>query len=225
VEAFEYMPSSYISRHLERIKGAKEPFEKRHDINILLEVGATAPRDAQVQEDGSIPVTNYLEEVLSGLMEQGQILDAVVAKSDAQRAEMWARREEAAEITLTTPTLVDSDVSVPVDMVDTFLKRITERVQTLDPGAEELTVSHLGDGNLHYTVFPTKDDPDHRDLIRQQVEQVVAELGGSFSAIGLTKLPSMTRNKDAIAMDVMRSVKSALDPKCIMNPGKVVPEA
>ena len=161
-------------------------------------------------------------------MEDGQILDAVVAKSDAQRKEMWARREEAAEITLTTPTLVDSDVCVPVDKVDTFLKRITKRVQQLDPGAEELTVSHLGDGNLHYTVFPTHDDAAHRDLIRQQVEQVTAELGGSFSAehgIGLTKLPSMTRNKDAVSLDVMRAIKSALDPKGIMNPGKVVPEA
>ncbi len=226
VEAFEYMPSGYITRHVERIKGAKEPFATRHDVNILVEVGATAPRDAEVQGDGSIPVTSYLEEVLAGLMQEGQVLDAVVAKSDAQRAEMWARREEAAEITLTTPTLVDSDVCVPVDKVDTFLKRITERVQKLDPGAEELTVSHLGDGNLHYTVFPTRDDADHRDLIRQQVEQVTAELGGSFSAehgIGLTKLPSMTRNKDAVSLDVMRAIKSALDPKGIMNPGKVIP--
>ena len=226
VEAFEYMPSGYITRHVERIKGAKEPFATRHDVNILVEVGATAPRDAQVQGDGSIPVTSYLEGVLAGLMQEGQVLDAVVAKSDAQRAEMWARREEAAEITLTTPTLVDSDVCVPVDKVDTFLKRITERVQQLDPGAEELTVSHLGDGNLHYTVFPTRDDADHRDLIRQQVEQVTAELGGSFSAehgIGLTKLPSMIRNKDAVSLDVMRAIKSALDPKGIMNPGKVIP--
>ncbi|WP_298361733.1 FAD-binding oxidoreductase [uncultured Litoreibacter sp.] len=227
VEAFEYMPRAYVERHIARIPGAREPFDAPYDVNILVEVGATAPRDADVQPDGSVPVTNYLEEVLSGMLEDGTVLDAVVAKSDGQRAQMWERRESAAEVTLTTPTLVDNDVSVPVDKVGTFLDRITERVQKLDPGAAELTVSHLGDGNLHYTVFPNQTDAEHRDLIRQQVEEVTRELGGSFSAehgIGLTKLPSMTRNKDAVSMDVMRLIKAALDPKGIMNPGKVIPK-
>ena len=228
VEAFEYMPRAYITRHMEHIAGAREPFDDPYDINILVEVGTTAPREAQIQEDGSIPISDYLEQVLADMLEDGTVLDAVVAKSDLQRTEMWSRREQAAEITLTTPMLVDSDVSVAVDKVPVFLDRITERVQSLDAGAEELVVSHLGDGNLHYTIYPTKEDPDHRDLLRRQVEEVTRELGGSFSAehgIGLTKLPSMTRNKDAVSMDIMRAIKTALDPQGIMNPGKVIPPA
>ncbi|MEM9583334.1 MAG: FAD-binding oxidoreductase [Pseudomonadota bacterium] len=226
VEAFEYMPRAYIERHLAHIEGAKAPFDRMFDVNILLEIGTTVPREATVQDDGTTPITSYLENVLGDMLEDGTILDAVVAKSEAQRREMWDRREQAAEITLTTPLLVDSDVSVPVDKVATFLDRITERVQRLDPGAEELTVSHLGDGNLHYTIYPSNADVAHRDLLRQQVEEVVQELGGSFSAehgIGLTKLPSMTRNKDAVSIEVMRAIKIALDPKNIMNPGKVIP--
>ncbi len=228
VEAFEYMPRAYIERHIAHIDGAAEPFEAPHDVNILVEVGTTAPRDATPLEDGSIPITGYLETVLAGMLEEGTVSDAVVAKSDQQRRQMWDRREQAAEITLTTPMLVDSDVSVPVDKVATFLDRITERVQKLDPGAQELTVSHLGDGNLHYTIYPTNEETAHRDMLRQQVEEVVRELGGSFSAehgIGLTKLPSMSRNKDAVSMEVMRAIKTALDPQNIMNPGKVIPLA
>ncbi len=227
VEAFEYMPRAYIERHIAHIKGAREPFEAPHDVNILVEIGATAPRDATPLADGSIPVVNALEVTLAEMLQQGAISDAVIARSDTQRREMWARREEAAEITLTTPMLVDSDVSVPVDQVDTFLERISARVRAMDPDAQELTVSHLGDGNLHYTVYPGNETPEHRDAIRRAVEEVVAELGGSFSAehgIGLTKLPSMQRNKDAVALQVMTAIKQTLDPLGIMNPGKVVPK-
>lgn len=228
IEAFEYMPRNYMERHIAHFPNAREPFDARYDVNILVEVATTSPREGLAQEDGSVPVTDHLEDALAEMIEDGTVLDAVVAKSDTQRTEMWDRREQAAEITLTTPMLVDSDISVPLDKVPTFLEKITKRVQTRDPGAEELAISHLGDGNLHYTVYPTNTDADHRDRIRREVEEVTLELGGSFSAehgIGLTKLPSMARNKDAVSMDVMRAIKAALDPKGIMNPGKVVPDA
>lgn len=226
VEAFEYMPRVYIERHITHVAGAREPFEDPHDVNVLIEIGVTVPRDAEVLPDGSTPAINSLEEVLMAQLEDGNVLDAVVAKSEAQRTEMWERREQAAEITLTTPDLVDTDVCVAVDLVDTFVARVAERVKGVDPEAHALTVSHLGDGNLHYTVYPSNTDPEHMDLIRQTVEEVTVELGGSFSAehgIGLSKLNSMTRNKDAVSMDVMRAIKHALDPKGIMNPGKLIP--
>ena len=105
VEAFEYMPRSYIERHLAHKPQARAPFDTAYDVNILVEVGATAPRDAEVQSDGSVPITDYLEQVLGDMLEAGTVLDAVVAKSEQQRQEMWQRREEAAEITLTTPML------------------------------------------------------------------------------------------------------------------------
>ena len=227
VEAFEYMPRIYIERHIKLIDGAREPFEAPHDVNILIEIGVTSPRDAEILPDGSTPASNGLEEVLMAHLEAGDVLDAVVAKSEAQRTEMWERREQAAEITLITPDLVDSDVCVAVDLVDTFVTRVSERVTALDPEAEEFTVSHLGDGNLHYTVYPSDKSAAHHDAIRKAVEEVVVELGGSFSAehgIGLSKLNSMARNKDAVSIDVMRAIKQALDPKGIMNPGKLLPQ-
>jgi len=227
VEAFEYMPRAYIEGHLAKFPQAKPPFEAMHDINILVEVGATAPRDCLPGPDGRVPVSAYLEEVLEQMFEEGAILDAVVAQSQAQRAEMWQRRESAAEIALTRKPIVNNDIAVPLDKVAVFLDRIHGRLNQLDAGAKELIVSHLGDGNVHYTVWPVSQDPAVHDAIMEAVEDVVLELGGGFSAehgIGTSKLPSMARRKNKVALSVMRAIKNALDPRGILNPGKVLPD-
>jgi len=228
VEGFEFMPRVYMERLAEARPDLGQPFDTIHDVTILVELGATAPRDCTLREDGSVPLTDLLEETLAALMEDGTVLDAVIARSDSQRRRMWERREAAAEITLTRTPIVDSDVCVPLDRVEVFLTRVQVRLAAFDPGATDLTVSHLGDGNLHYSVFPSRDDPAHLDAIRELIEDVVAELSGSFSAehgIGLSKLTTMTRRKDPVALDVMRAIKAALDPDNILNPGKTLPPA
>lgn len=227
VEAFEYMPAAYIAAHMAKFPGARAPFKTDYDVNIMVEVGATAPRDATPRGDGSIPVVEHLEETLAALMETGEVLDAVVARNEAQRREMWQRREDAAEVTLGRLPLINSDIAVPLDRTGDFLDRMEAALPGLDPGAEATTVAHLGDGNLHYTVFPKSQDPAVHDTIMEKVEDVALSLGGSFSAehgIGLSKKPSMARRKNPVALDVMRAIKAALDPKGIMNPGKVLPD-
>ena len=96
VEAFEYMPAAYVDAHLARFPEARPPFAERHAINLLVEIGATAARDAEPRADGAIPVVDHLETVLGEMAEAGLVIDAVVARSEAQRGEMWARREAAA---------------------------------------------------------------------------------------------------------------------------------
>ena len=226
VEAFEYMPRAYIERHLEVIKGAREPFEAHHEVNILVEVGATAPRDADPGPDGQPPILGYFENVLAGMFETGEVIDAVVAQNEAQRREMWARREAAAEVTLSHQPIQNNDIAVPLDKVDSFLRRANARLEQIDPGARPMVVSHLGDGNVHYAVWPKSQDPERMDRIMEAVEEIVLDLGGSFSAehgIGISKLPSMARRKNAQALATMRAIKAALDPKGILNPGKVLP--
>jgi FAD/FMN-containing dehydrogenase len=139
---------------------------------------------------------------------------------------MWARREAAAEIGVGLYPEVDTDVCLPLDKVDTFLTQAIARLETLDPGARTITVAHLGDGNLHFTAYPTRDDAALKDQVLEAIEDIVADLGGSFSAehgVGLSKLRSMQRRKDPVALDVMRTLKRALDPQNLMNPGKVIP--
>jgi FAD/FMN-containing dehydrogenase len=106
------------------------------------------------------------------------------------------------------------------------MRQALARLRDIDPGAQTLTVAHLGDGNLHFTVFPTGDDPVLADAILTAIEDVVQDLGGSFSAehgVGLSKRASMARRKDPVALDVMRSLKAVLDPGNLLNPGKILP--
>ncbi|HGG06749.1 MAG TPA: FAD-binding oxidoreductase, partial [Aliiroseovarius sp.] len=149
------------------------------------------------------------------------------AQNDSQRQEMWARREAAAEVMIQYQNRVDTDIALPLDAVAAFLAEMDGILPDLDPGATHSEVAHLGDGNIHYSVICSRNDTALKDRIMERIEDVVVAMGGSFSAehgIGVSKLPSMARRKDPVAIAVMRQVKAALDPMGILNPGKVVPE-
>lgn len=225
VEAFEFMPATYSQRLSAVRPDLGQPFDTLHEVTILVELGATAPAFCDTLADGTTPLVTLLETTLAGLMEQGLVLDAIVAQSEAQRRAMWARREAAAEITRNNGRTVDTDISLPLNRVADFLSRVHANLAEMDSAATTLTVGHLGDGNLHFTVFPA-DPALSYDSVIEAVEDVVAAMGGSFSAehgVGLSKKPSMARRKDRVALDVMRAIKAALDPENRMNPGKVLP--
>jgi FAD/FMN-containing dehydrogenase len=228
VEAFEYMPATYMQRLAEARPDVALPFGgQRYETNILVEIAATAPRDAAVGDDGTVPLTALLEETLASLIEEGAVLDAEIAQNEAQRLAMWHRRELAAEITMARQPTIDTDIALPLHLVPDFFARIEARLPTLDPGCDTLSVAHLGDGNIHYTVFPSRDDPALYDAVIEAVEDVVQDLHGSFSAehgVGLSKLATMKRRKDPVALAVMRAIKQSIDPENRMNPGKVIPE-
>ncbi len=227
VQAFEYMPRAYMETYLELSPQNREPFDDKYDVNIMVEVGAIAPRDAVPGDDGQIPIAAHLETVLGALFEEGAILDAVVAQNEAQRREMWARREAAAEVITLHEPYADRDIAVPVDRMQQFLNDVAAIIARLDPGARDVSVAHLGDGNLHLGVFPTRPDEALCKQIGDAVEDAALALGGSFSAehgIGLSKRASMGRYKNPAALTAMRAIKAALDPNGIMNPGKVLPD-
>ncbi len=226
VEAFEYMPASYMRRLSEARPDVAEPFQPRPDVTILVELGATAPRDCTPAPDGSLPLTTLLEEVLAAQMEAGLVLDALVAQTEAQRRAMWERRELAAEITFARRPLIDTDIALPLDQVAPLLAAFEARLPDLDAGTETLAVAHLGDGNIHLTIFPSREDAGLADHIVETLEEEVLRHGGTFSAehgVGLSKKRSMARRKDPVALEVMRQIKAALDPAGLMNPGKVIP--
>ena len=226
VEAFEYMPGAYIDAHLTRFPEARPPFDARHEVNVLIELGAVAARDSTPGPDGTVPIAAQLEQALMEALEAGTVLDAVVAQNEAQRAEMWARREAAAELALLKLPFVDNDVAVRPDLMQALLERIETRTRALDPGIGFLNVAHLGDGNLHFAGWPSSPDPDLMKAISRVVEEEVVALGGSFSAehgVGVLKRPAMAAHKDPVALAVMGRIKAALDPNGILNPGKIIP--
>lgn len=228
VEAFEYMPRSYIDKHLQMFPDATPPFDDAYEVNIMIEVAATLARDAVPSDDGVLPVVSALEETLGAMLEDGTVLDAVIAQNEAQRAAIWKRREDAGQVAFFGGVFVNTDVALPLDQIAEFEKRLTPRIKAIDPDATEVIVAHLGDGNIHHTSYVSRNDPATMDALVEAVEDVVEELGGSFSAehgIGVSKLETMRRRKDPTALDAMRAIKRALDPNNILNPGKVIPDA
>ena len=217
VEAFEYMPKHYIDMHLARVEGSRPPLSKSYDHNIMVEVATTTDAD----------LTDIMLETMSTMMESGAILDAVIAKNEAERQTMWERREAAAEIAYARTPIIDTDVALPLDRLEEFLDRANANTAKLDPGCEPHYIAHLGDGNVHYSIYPTRDDAELRDHVVETIEDVVEALGGSFSAehgVGLSKLNTMRRRKDPVALDMMRKIKGLLDPNSILNPGKMIPD-
>ena len=227
VEAFEFMPRRYIERHLAKKEGSIEPFGDTHEVNILVEVATTRTSDLEHDSTGTPKIQTILETALMDMIEAGSAQDAVIARNEAQRRVMWERRESAAEITVGIPGSIDADVAVPLDDVPTFLQQVSDRVQKIDPSGQEFYISHLGDGNLHYTFYPSDASGVFKEPITEAIEDVVLALNGSFSAehgIGLSKRNSMARRKDPVALELMREIKSAFDPRNLMNPGKVYPD-
>ena len=227
VEAFEFMPRRYIERHLAKKEGSIEPFEDAHEVNILVEIATTRTSDLEHDGTGTPKIQTILETALMDMIEAGSAQDAVIARNETQRRVMWERRESAAEITVGIPGSIDADVAVPLDDVPTFLQQVSDRVQKIDPAGQEFYISHLGDGNLHYTFYPSDTSGVFKEPITEAIEDVVLALNGSFSAehgIGLSKRNSMARRKDPVALELMREIKSAFDPRNLMNPGKVYPD-
>ena len=115
---------------------------------------------------------------------------------------------------------------MPLDKVGFAIEEIEKRYKALDPNAWDIVVAHLGDGNIHHAIYSDSLSKDLSDQFVEAVEDVVQEVGGSFSAehgVGISKLKTMTRRKDPVSLAAMRAVKDALDPKGILNPGKVIP--
>ena len=227
VEAFEYMPRGYLDEYAAHYPKKRRPFTTRYEVNLLVEIATIIPSDSISGKDGVVPLMADLETALAQMFKRGAVLDAVVAQSEAERREMWERREAAGEITMHRHPIVNSDIAVPLDRVTEFLQQMEALLPQLDAGAETIIVSHLGDGNVHYAGWPKSSDPAVHSAIMESVEDVTLSLGGSFSAehgIGKTKLPSMQRRKNKPALNAMRAIKQALDPNNILNPGKVIPE-
>ncbi|RWR33449.1 FAD-binding oxidoreductase [Sinirhodobacter populi] len=214
VEAFEFMPRTYMERLAHYRPDLACPFPPE-PVNIMLEIATTIPGD----DPGA-----RLEALLGEALEAGEVTEAILATSEAQRRKLWEMREAAAEITFTEPLLVDTDVALPLDRLEGYLATMHRRLAEIDPGARELVIAHLGDGNIHYTAYPT--DEALSAPIRAAIAEEAVKLGGTFSAehgVGISKRPTMAAHKDPVALAVMKTIKAALDPKGILNPGKVLP--
>jgi FAD/FMN-containing dehydrogenase len=211
VESFELIPADGVDLVATHI-GLAPPLTRHHRWQCLVELSGPQPLDDVLAE---------------GLAEAD---DAVIAQSDAQAAALWRRREELPLAERSDGAAVHHDIAVPVSAVPDFADAATLVVEREFPGARVLAFGHLGDGNLHFNVRAPAGDgaaawvADHGAAITARVHEMVAAAGGSISAehgIGVMKRADLARLGDPTRLAAMRSVKQALDPKGIMNPGKV----
>ena len=221
ISAFELLQRSIIEFLIAGVPGHSQPMAEPHDWYVLVEVsGQGAP--------GSLD--DPLGEVLAEAMEQGLVVDAVIAASGAQAKRYWKMREDLADAQKAAGVGIKHDVSVPVSRIPEFLIRCDAALEAAYPGIRHCAFGHVGDGNLHYNpVAPLNWDgkrfAGERERINRIVHDLVVELGGSISAehgIGRLRLEENEHYKSAVELDMMRIIKRGFDPANIMNPGKMV---
>jgi FAD/FMN-containing dehydrogenase len=165
-------------------------------------------------------------------MERGLLENAVVAASHAHAAAFWKVRHSVSEANRAHGMSLNHDVAVPTSALPLFVARATEQIRARFAQAEVITVSHLGDGNVHFlTIFPRpfweqlEDPAQYAADVRRVVFDLAAECEGTFSAehgVGQGLTTELSRYKSPVGLQLMHQVKGLLDPHGIMNPGKVL---
>ena len=196
-----------------------DPLPGRPEWRVLLE--ATGPGGAGLPE--------RTEESFAAALEAGLATDGAIAQSEAQRGAIWWFRETVPEANRRVNAIVSHDIAVPVSRIPRFIEDADRAVLAIDTGLRINCFGHIGDGNLHYNIFPPegRSRAEYRhlaDKIRGAVHDRVGEHDGSISAehgIGRAKTGDLVRYGDPIKLNAMRAIKAALDPNGIMNPGAI----
>lgn len=217
--AFEFMSELLLSFVVRHMPGCRAPLADGSPWYVLMEVsGMQGTTEA------------LLERLLGEASEAGLVSDAAVAQSLTQADDFWRLRESASEAQKGEGGSIKHDISVPVARLPEFLVRAGAAVEAVCPGARPVPFGHFGDGNVHYNVSQPEGmaRADYIALwerMARAVHDVAVSLGGSISAehgIGRLKIDELVRIKSAVELDVMRRIKTALDPKGILNPGKLI---
>jgi FAD/FMN-containing dehydrogenase len=219
VTAFEIVGRAALELVLRHIPNARDPLAGKPAWQVLIELSGT--RD---------DLSASLEQALQEAAADGLVDDAALAASEAQTAALWALRENVSEAQKIEGVSIKHDIAVPVSRIAEFIARADAALLTAFPQVRIVCFGHIGDGNLHYNQS-RPDVQSNVEFIAQTgavnriVHDLVHELGGSISAehgLGQLKREEVLRYKSQTEMDMMRSVKQALDPRGLMNPGKLL---
>jgi FAD/FMN-containing dehydrogenase len=218
---FELMSDCCLQLVVRHFPQLSMPFAQWHPCYVLLELSD----HVSVQHADAM-----LENLVADALLQSLVIDAVVATSIAQSKALWCLREHIPLAQAAQGKNIKHDVSVPISCIGDFIRATNMLLQQNFPGCRMIVFGHLGDGNLHYNVAPPDGMQDIDFLARQvEVNRVVHDsvhrFGGSISAehgLGALKRTEICRYKSPIEMQLMRTIKQALDPLNLMNPGKLI---
>jgi FAD/FMN-containing dehydrogenase len=229
VEAFELIPADILHVLFHHFPNIPQPLAPRGKMNVLMEIASTNPASGIADDTGQSPLRTIIEETLGAALEDGLVLDATIAASEAQRQALWDVRETAPESHKMSAGVARSDISLPQSALAPFYDEMVAGIRAIDPNLWICGYGHIGDGNLHFNLIA--DEKSNADFDSKKVDlyellyEKVAKYNGSISAehgIGQTKRAQLAKVKSPEIMDVMRAIKASIDPKDLMNPGKVV---
>ena len=218
ISAFELISAEALAFLAETRPDLRQPFDHAPAWSVLTELGMGPGSDPETQ----------LGTIFERAAEAGLVLDGRVAQSDRQRADFWGLREAIPHANKRIGSIASHDISLPLSEIPAFIEECGARIRLILP-CRISAFGHLGDGNLHYNIFPPEGearDPylDKSPDVTRVVHDMVAACGGSFSAehgVGRAKTGELKRYGDPAKLAAMRSIKAALDPLGIMNPGAV----
>ena len=219
ISAFELIHRQGLDFLSEVLPDIRQPFADPPEWCVLIDVGLA----------GGLDAGTALETLFAGAFDAGLVSDGLIAQNQQQATDFWTIREHIPEANRLIGAISSHDISVPLGALPEFIEQGGKRIAAL--GDFRINCfGHVGDGNLHYNVFPLpgKSKHDHanqRDTIQQTIHDLVHSLGGSFSAehgVGRLKVGDLERYGDPAKLSAMRAIKAALDPNGIMNPGAVL---
>jgi FAD/FMN-containing dehydrogenase len=217
VSAFEIVPRVGLEFVLAHIPQTSNPLRDPSPWYVLIEATSGA----------LFGLRDVIERTLAD-----NVIDAVIAESETQRAAIWRLRESVSEAQKPEGGSIKHDVSVPIARIPEFIETTSNAVEALVPGARPVPFGHIGDGNIHFNISVPKGADNEAFLARWEeishvVHDIVHRFGGSISAehgLGVMKHNEIARYKSAAELDVMRALKRTLDPNNILNPGKLLPD-
>jgi FAD/FMN-containing dehydrogenase len=218
--AFELIPDIALDMILAHVPGCRAPLDRRYGVAVLLELSGAE----------QAPVAASLERFLTARHESGEVRDAAIAANNAQAAAFWRLRHSISDAQRQQGVSLKHDIALPVGRLADFMRAAERALRDALPDVRIVSFGHVGDGNLHYNLSQPAAMP--AEAFRAQAERLTGivhaaclDHGGTISAehgVGQLKRDALRRQVGPVAHDLMRSIKSALDPKGLMNPGKVL---
>ena len=229
VEAFELIPADILHVVFHHFPEIPQPLATRGAMNVLMEIGSSNPASGLANDSGETPLQVIIQDTLASAFEDGLVLDATIAASETQRRSLWDVREMAPESHKRSKGVARSDISLSQSALAPFYAEMVDGVKAIDPNLLICGYGHLGDGNLHFNIVADErsnsDFEAKKDQLYSLIYEKVAKHNGSISAehgIGQTKRAQLAKVKQPEVLDVMRAIKASIDPKNLMNPGKVI---
>ena len=221
ISAFELISRNCLELVLKHIHGTRDPLQSAHPWYVLTEL-------TDAREDTAL--RDNVEQALGNAIERGLVADVAIPENAAQGKALWRMRESIPDAAKNEGLVYRHDIAVAVNDIPKFIATASAALETQYPGVRIICFGHLGDGNLHFNAFvPGRERSDEAAQkmtdVNRLVHDIVQTFGGSISAehgIGQSKRGELAHYKSATELDLMRTVKQAIDPHNLMNPGKVL---